>query len=122
MSDAIGAEAAALILAISWAQEMHLSKVVFVSDCLQLVQFSNGVSTNIAWRSSDLVEHCRSLIFSTVSFRIVYIKRVKNKLTDRLARRARKHELKGQWVSLPSFLASQTWLENLTEICNSFVS
>ncbi|XP_026417218.1 uncharacterized protein LOC113312696 [Papaver somniferum] len=36
MSDAVGAEAAALILAIPWAEEMHLTRVVFVIDCFSL--------------------------------------------------------------------------------------
>ncbi|XP_026399813.1 uncharacterized protein LOC113295701 [Papaver somniferum] len=74
--NAVGAEAAALILAISWEEEMNLSRVVFVSDCLQLVHFINGVNSNIAWRSSDLPDQCRSLISSSVSFKIMYIKHV----------------------------------------------
>ncbi|XP_026419596.1 uncharacterized protein LOC113315544 [Papaver somniferum] len=97
--DAVGAKAGALILAISWAEEMNLSRVVFVSDCIQLVHFINGVNSNIAWISSDLLDRCRSLISSSVSFKIMYIKRVKNHLADRLARRARKLSLSG----LPSF-------------------
>lgn len=62
MSDAVGAEAVALILAISWAEEMYLYKVVFISDCLQLVQHNNGVNTSIAWRSSDFLVQCRKKI------------------------------------------------------------
>ncbi|XP_026399862.1 uncharacterized protein LOC113295753 [Papaver somniferum] len=93
--DAVGAEAAALILAISRAEEMNLSRVVFVSDCLQLVHFINGVNSNIAWISSDLLDQCQSLISRSISFKIMYIKRVKNLLADRLARRARKLSLSG---------------------------
>ncbi|XP_026381662.1 uncharacterized protein LOC113276289 [Papaver somniferum] len=62
MSDAVGAEAVALILAISWAEEMCLYKVVFISDCLQLVQHNNGVNTSNAWRSSDFLVQCRKKI------------------------------------------------------------
>ncbi|XP_026398057.1 uncharacterized protein LOC113293732 isoform X1 [Papaver somniferum] len=82
MSDAIGVEAAALILAISLAEEMNLTKVVLLSDYLQLVQFSNGDDIKLAWRSSDLFEHCRSLISSYLFFKIMYIKRVNNLLAD----------------------------------------
>ncbi|XP_026398058.1 uncharacterized protein LOC113293732 isoform X2 [Papaver somniferum] len=80
--DAIGVEAAALILAISLAEEMNLTKVVLLSDYLQLVQFSNGDDIKLAWRSSDLFEHCRSLISSYLFFKIMYIKRVNNLLAD----------------------------------------
>ncbi|XP_026416689.1 uncharacterized protein LOC113312150 [Papaver somniferum] len=120
--DAVGAEAAALILAISWAEEMNLSIVIFVSDCLQLVHFINGVSSNIAWRSSDLLEQCRSLISSSVSFKIMYIKRVKNLLADRLARRPKKHSITGLWVSFSSFLNSLIRKENLNDVCTSLIS
>ncbi|XP_026383447.1 uncharacterized protein LOC113278940 [Papaver somniferum] len=56
ISDAVGAETAALILAISWAKKMNLFKIIIVSDCVQLMDFVNGGSTNIDWRSSDLLE------------------------------------------------------------------
>ncbi|XP_026383587.1 uncharacterized protein LOC113278893 [Papaver somniferum] len=72
--DVVGAEVSALILAISWAEEMNLPKVVFVSDCLQLVNFVNGDSSNVEWRSVDLLEHCQSLLSSSLSFKIMYIK------------------------------------------------
>lgn len=55
MQDAVSAEAAALIKAFSWAEEMNLVKVVFISDCLQLVDFVNEGSSNIDWRSCDLM-------------------------------------------------------------------
>ncbi|XP_026400447.1 uncharacterized protein LOC113296355 [Papaver somniferum] len=116
--DAIGAEVASLILAISWAEEMNLSKVVFISDCLQLVDYVNGVSSNITWRSEYLLNQCRVLISSSCSFEVVFVKRVKNHLADRLARRARNFSLKGLWVSYPSFLISLVRKENLNVVCN----
>ncbi|XP_026451731.1 uncharacterized protein LOC113352073 [Papaver somniferum] len=42
ISDALGAEVSALLLAVNWVQEMNLSKALFVSDCLQLVDFVYG--------------------------------------------------------------------------------
>ncbi|XP_026399025.1 uncharacterized protein LOC113294866 [Papaver somniferum] len=119
--DAVGAEAAALILAISWAEELNLSKVVFVSDCLQLVQFVNGVSRIIDWRSGDLLEQCRSLLSKFTSFKSVYVKRLNNPFADRLARRARKDSLKDIWVSFPSFLNSLFGKKNLNVVCNSLI-
>ncbi|XP_026435106.1 uncharacterized protein LOC113332813 [Papaver somniferum] len=104
ISDAVGAEAAALLLAISWAEEMNLSNVVFVCDCLQLVHFVNGVSCNIKWRNGDLLEQCQSLISRSLSYKLVYVKRLNNKLADRLARRAKSDSIYGLWSPFPPFL------------------
>ncbi|XP_026451412.1 uncharacterized protein LOC113351684 [Papaver somniferum] len=70
---AVGAEAAALLLAISWAEEMNLPKVVFLSDCLQLVNFVNAATSNFNWRSIDLLNRCRISIVSNVSFKLLYV-------------------------------------------------
>ncbi|XP_026459415.1 uncharacterized protein LOC113360081 [Papaver somniferum] len=86
---AVAAEAMALILACSWVGEMNLSRVLFISDCLQLVDLVNQGKGDIDWRSQDLVEDCRISFSSCVNSRIVFIKRSKNKIADRLARRAR---------------------------------
>lgn len=118
IQDAVGAEAAVLILTISWAEEMKLPKVVFVSDCLQLVNFVNGQNSCVDWRSLDLLELCRNLLSSSVSYKVMYIKRLNNSLADRLARRARKNSLKGLWFSLLNFLFRKV---NLNVICNSLL-
>ncbi|XP_026383473.1 uncharacterized protein LOC113278971 [Papaver somniferum] len=122
IQDAVGAEAAVLSFAISWAEEMNLPKVVFVSDCLQLVHFVNGCNIYVGWRSQDLLEQCRSSISSYVFFNVMYIKQLNNLLADRLARRARKNNLKGLWFSLPNFLDGVFRKINFSEICNSLVS
>ncbi|XP_026441788.1 uncharacterized protein LOC113340957 [Papaver somniferum] len=67
--DAVGAKAAALFLAISWAEEMNLQKVFFLSDCLQLVNFVNAASTDVNWRSVDLLNRCRISLDSNVAFK-----------------------------------------------------
>ncbi|XP_026451715.1 uncharacterized protein LOC113352048 [Papaver somniferum] len=122
IQDAVGAEATALLLAISWAKEMNLPKVVFVSDCLHLVNFVNGCNSSVDWRSLDLLELCRSSISSSVSFKLMYIKRQNNPLADRLARRARKNNLKGLWFSLPNFLNNMCRKTNLNILCNSLLT
>ncbi|XP_026420100.1 uncharacterized protein LOC113316084 [Papaver somniferum] len=122
VQDAVGAEAAALSFAISWAEEMNLPKVVFDSDCLQLVHFVNGRNISVGWRSQDLLEQCRSSIYCSVSFNVMYIKRLNNPLADRLARRARKNNIKGLWFSLPNFLDGVFRKINLSVICNFLVS
>ncbi|XP_026411185.1 uncharacterized protein LOC113306470 [Papaver somniferum] len=88
-SSAFAAETKALILASSWAEEMSLSKVIFLSDCLQLVNFVNGGKGDIDWRCLDLLEDYQISFSAYLNFKIGYVKRIKNKIVDRLARRAR---------------------------------
>ncbi|XP_026451998.1 uncharacterized protein LOC113352389 [Papaver somniferum] len=121
IQDAVGAEATALFWAISWAQEKNLSKVIFVSDYLQLVDFVNGDSNIIGWRSSDSLIDCQSLLSSSSAFKITYIKRAKNRLADLLARRAKKYYIKDYWVHFPSFLDTLVRKEPLVEVCNSIL-
>lgn len=120
ISDAVGAEAAALILAFFWAEEMNLSNIVFVCDCLQLVHFVNGVSCNIEWQNGDLLEQCQSLFSRSLSYKLVYVKCRNNKLADRLARRARSDSLSGLWSPLPPFLTLLLRNEYFSDVYNSF--
>lgn len=90
---------------------MNLSRVLFVSDCLHLVDFVNGGNGSVDWRCSDIMEDSR------ISFSSFYIKRLKNKLADQLARRARKFSLKDNWVSVPPFLDSLTRKEPIVDVC-----
>ncbi|XP_026434264.1 uncharacterized protein LOC113331835 isoform X2 [Papaver somniferum] len=117
----VAAEEMALILACSWVGEMNLSRVLFISDCLQLMDLVNQGKGDIDWRSQDLVEDCRISFPSCVNSRIVFIKRSKNKITDRLARRAKKFSLKNTWNSSPHFLQSIMREEPLTDICNDIL-
>ncbi|XP_026405442.1 uncharacterized protein LOC113300431 [Papaver somniferum] len=101
--DAFESETSALVLVVNWVREMNLPKVFFVSDCLQLVEYFQRDCVNISWRSSDLLEDCRCVLSSNQTFKVMYIKHVKNRLVDRLARRARKLCIKNKWVSFPLF-------------------
>lgn len=67
ISSVVVAETIALILTISWALEMNLSKVLFASDCLQLVDFVNEGKGAIDWRCIDLLNDCR------ISFLVVIV-------------------------------------------------
>lgn len=49
ISSDVGAETAALILAISWARDLNLSKVLLVSDCLQMVGYVNSGKGDLDW-------------------------------------------------------------------------
>lgn len=116
-SDAVCAEATALIVAISWVRELNLSKVLFVSDCLQVVDFVNGDNCSAGWRCGDHIADCRRLMSSSSEYKLVYIRRVKNKMVDRLARRARKLCIKASWNTLPHFLNLFERDENIVEAC-----
>ncbi|XP_026399844.1 uncharacterized protein LOC113295736 [Papaver somniferum] len=120
--DAVGAESNALFLGISWALEMNLSRVIFLSDCLQMVDFVNGDCSKVGWWSSDVLKDCRSLLSSNSSFKLMYINRVKNNLADKLARRARKYCIKNNWVSFPPFLDGLVRKEPLVDVCTSLLS
>ncbi|XP_026410688.1 uncharacterized protein LOC113305915 [Papaver somniferum] len=113
VQDAVSAEATALVLAISWVRELNLSKVLLVSDCLQVVDFLNGDCCSAGWRCGDLLAECRSFMSRSGVCRLVYIRRVKNKLADRLARRARRLYLKDSWSSLPPFMNCYDRDENI---------
>lgn len=69
-------------MAISWAEEMNLSKVLFVSDCLQLVDFFKEGKGEVDWLCCDLLEECRIFFSNRFSFNVVHIKRLKNKIAD----------------------------------------
>lgn len=82
VSDAVCAEVTALFLAISWVKELKLSKVLFVSDFLQVVDFVNEVISSVGWRCSDLLEDCRRFISSSNVYNVVYVNRIKNRIAD----------------------------------------
>ncbi|XP_026459110.1 uncharacterized protein LOC113359740 [Papaver somniferum] len=115
----VAAETMTLILACSWVRELNLSNVLFVSDCLQLVQLVNEGKSDIDWRSLQFLEDYRSSFFSCVNSRLVYVKRDRNKITDGLARRARNFSLKNIWNPSPHFLQTSIGEVPLTEICNN---
>ncbi|XP_026434569.1 uncharacterized protein LOC113332110 [Papaver somniferum] len=120
--DAVGDESNALFLGISWALEMNLSRVIFLSDCLQMVDFVNEDCSKVGWWSSDVLKDCRSLFSSNSSFKLMYINRVKKNLADKLDRRARKYCIKNNWVSFPPFLDSLVRKEPLVDVCTSLLS
>ncbi|XP_026444130.1 uncharacterized protein LOC113344348 [Papaver somniferum] len=109
--------ATALYLTISWAMEINLSKVLFINDCLQVVNFVNGSGVSIEWRCKDILLDCKSLLLSWNNFKVS-----KNKLAHKLARRARKYCLKNVWVSFPSFLNNVVRKEPILNVCNSLLS
>ncbi|XP_026453170.1 uncharacterized protein LOC113353915 [Papaver somniferum] len=65
----VGAGTTTLILAFSWAGKMDLFRVIFVSDCLQLVNFLNGGKGDMDWWSMDLLEECRISLSSCMNIR-----------------------------------------------------
>ncbi|XP_026377691.1 uncharacterized protein LOC113271987 [Papaver somniferum] len=87
-----------------------------------LVDFVNGDCTNVGWWSSDIMSDCRSLLSSLRTFKLMYIKRVKNRLADRLARYARKFCIKNEWVPFPPFSDAFAREEPLVNVCNSLLS
>ena len=94
----------ALFLASSWVKEMCLSKVLFISDCLQLVNFVNGNNCVIDRRCLDRLEDFRSSFSACLGFKLGYVNRTKNKVVDKLSRRARMSNLKTIWDAPPPFL------------------
>ncbi|XP_026384062.1 uncharacterized protein LOC113279597 [Papaver somniferum] len=103
----VGAEATSLFLSISWAEEMNLSKVLFVSDCLQLVKFIQDGKDVVDWLCSDLLEDCRISISNITSFRVVHIKRLKNKAVLNRPPTLVNEDAYMVWVEEESMLTSQ---------------
>lgn len=101
---------------------MNLSKVLLVSDCLQLVNFVNGGKDMVDWRSCDILEDCRFSLSSCNNFKVMHITRLKNKVAICLARRARKYCLKTNWVSFPYFLSDVVRKEPIVNACNLLIS
>ncbi|XP_026451479.1 uncharacterized protein LOC113351759 [Papaver somniferum] len=69
ISDAVVGETTALFFAISWAKEINFSKVLFIYDCLQVVDFVNGSSVCVEWRCKDILVDCKSLLLSNNNFK-----------------------------------------------------
>lgn len=118
--DAAGGEAAALFLAISWCRDLKLSKVLLVSDCLNMVNYVNSFSGSVGWRSKDL-DDCKISMSTLFIVKFVYVKRKLNNEADRLASFARKNSLSFSWDSCPSFLVIFVKQNSLINVCKNLV-
>ncbi|KAL0721725.1 hypothetical protein Bca4012_036324 [Brassica carinata] len=81
------AECEALIWAMECMKTLQFSKVVFATDCSQLVKMVSSLENWPAF-ATHMEEFCRNKIFFP-NFKIIHIPRATNTMADKLARGAK---------------------------------
>lgn len=91
------AETWVLLEAMLWAKVQAWEKVIFESDCKNLVLFINTGLTLPPWQSSSLLNRCVSLFKDQSNWSCKFVPKVCNKTTDCLAKSVRKLCYVGEW-------------------------
>ncbi|XP_026428835.1 uncharacterized protein LOC113324762 [Papaver somniferum] len=95
------AESWALLEAMHWAEQQNWKKVVFESDCENVV-LSVNEGLLPSWQSSPLLHKCVQPCNLHSNWSCVYIPRVCNKATDCLAKFVGRTSSTGEWRQVPS--------------------
>ncbi|MCL7034892.1 hypothetical protein MKW94_030001, partial [Papaver nudicaule] len=95
------AEAQALWEAVKWCNHHHYQKVIFETDNKALYQAITVPGFHPPWLSKPLVQHCKYMFSIHSDWSCVYVSRVCNKSADAIARKARIHCIRSEWLASP---------------------
>ncbi|KAL3628523.1 hypothetical protein CASFOL_027569 [Castilleja foliolosa] len=84
--DAISAESLAILDVCKIIDELKLKKVIFESDCLNAIALINGVSFNIFWNASPIIEHIKKFWNCWPTWIFKYVPRSSNGAAHNLAK------------------------------------
>ncbi|CAN1316800.1 hypothetical protein LINPERPRIM_LOCUS30201 [Linum perenne] len=80
-------EAAALLEALSWAEELNLPRVMFESDAKEVTD-QVGASETEDTEFGEIIQQCRDIISRHEGFAISFVRRNGNMVAHTLARRS----------------------------------
>ncbi|XP_026441471.1 uncharacterized protein LOC113340555 [Papaver somniferum] len=116
------AEALALLYTTRWANQNNLHNLVIEGDNQIIINYLQGKSVSVQWKSIPILEDVKSESSELVSFLgFKHVDRRANKVADLIAKKGRREHLTACWFNyVPTFLFSSiAYSVKTQQLCNN---
>ncbi|XVF52726.1 hypothetical protein PTKIN_Ptkin05aG0041600 [Pterospermum kingtungense] len=103
-------EVLGLLHALRWIKELGYERVIFELDSKTVVDVVNSSLLDVS-EFGSLVSTCKNLLYDSIGFSVVFVKRGKNAAAHCLAQSVCDYVSSSVWWSVPPFLCTQLYAD-----------